>query len=311
MAEKLQREMQDLVAIRHLEKQARENETERLEASVEAVKEEERAKLMQDESFLKMKAEEERLRAEREKARERRYALERDNRWLLFQLELKEEEDYEKGRAKETDHIIQEAAKWDKLTGERVNVALSTTLSTATTKQKLLLELKNQAAKWMSDASEQEASSTQCVPQVLRGWMVREEWEKLQNNGPCLNDHIQSFTCCKEIEKAVLQNQRLLANINKKYEKQMKQHMAEKAKREEKLGAAYLKEREKLEAKLKKEKEQQLKAEIKEKMRREAEERKQAKILEKKAKKEEKAREQKETATRRRGFLFWRISRAP
>ncbi|KAL2083391.1 hypothetical protein ACEWY4_021164 [Coilia grayii] len=284
---KLQQYKQDLIASIHLEKQARESERERLEASVEAVRQEEWAKHMQDESFMKMKQEEERLTDEREKLRERRYALERENRWLLFQLELKEDENYEKRMSKETDRFIQEAAKWDRLTRERVDVALSTTLSAAATKQKLLVELKNQASKWMvRNANNQEVSSTQGAPRVLRGWMLREEWGKLQNTEACLNDHVQSFTCRKEIEQTILLNKRLLANINKKYEKQMKQLMVEKTKKEEEIRAAALKEREKLEQKLKKEMEKQLKAEMKEQMKQEAEERKQAEKLEKKAKKE-------------------------
>ena len=147
--QKLQQDMQDLVAIRQLHKLARENERERLETAVEAVRQEERATNMQDESFLKMKQEEESLTAEMEKERERRYALERENRLLLFQLELKEEEEFEKRMAKETDRYIEEAAMWDRLAREKVNVALSTTRSAATTKQKLLVELKNQAGRWM------------------------------------------------------------------------------------------------------------------------------------------------------------------
>ena len=42
-----------------------------------------------------------------------------------------------------------------------------------------------------SNASTKETGSAEGIPLVLRTWMLRDEWMKLQNNKACLNDSFQ------------------------------------------------------------------------------------------------------------------------
>ena len=122
--------LQDFMALEATtlsEREERPKETQRLEASSETFRKEEQEKCR--DSFSIMKREVERVTDERKKERDRRYALEKENRTLRFLQELKEDDDYNKRRSKETDQFIIDAANLNKWTEESENVALTQALS--------------------------------------------------------------------------------------------------------------------------------------------------------------------------------------
>ncbi|KAG5264509.1 hypothetical protein AALO_G00255030 [Alosa alosa] len=119
-----------------------------------------------------------------------------------------------------------------------------------------------------------------------------------------LNDGLQSFISRKDLEHIIAKNQMLKGKIDLKFEKKMQQHMAEVLKKQQKIRAAELKKKRKLEEKTRKELEKVHKAELKEKQKKEAKEKNEAKKLEKKRAKEERAR------TSQPRFCCWRSSTA-
>lgn len=145
--EKLLQDITELEDSGETEKQEWQRERDEMVATVEAARHKEQ-ELNQDALSL-MKHEVKRMTVEREKEREKSLALEKEHRRVLFLLEQKEEEDYDKMMVKETEWILKDSENWARLTAEREHCTLSMALTTAAIKQRLLKDLKRQAQKWM------------------------------------------------------------------------------------------------------------------------------------------------------------------
>ncbi|KAL2093788.1 hypothetical protein ACEWY4_011100 [Coilia grayii] len=297
--EKLMEDIRALEASKETQKEERQREREKLVAAAEAVRLAEREEIQNN--LSKMASQLKSITEEKEKQREKCFAIEKEKTWTLFLLEKKKEEDYEKMMTRE--RIIKDAANWERITRERENGTLPMVLTTAALKQRLLMELKEHAEKWMvAPGRSTKEPSAERTPVVLTTWMVREEWRKLQANKPCLNDDLQTFCTKEDITKLIFENQKLEAEIAAEYDKKRKCVMAAFLKKEEKIRAAELKQKHKLEQQMRKQLEKTQKAELKEKKRREAKEKKEAEKLARKQAKDERA------ETRRSRLFFWRRS---
>ncbi|XP_041924662.1 vicilin-like seed storage protein At2g18540 [Alosa sapidissima] len=298
----LEKLLQDLTEMEHARKAQVEEwqrERERMQAAGEASKRDLQEK--HRDAYSRLQSDVDRRAEELEMERKKLVALEKDHKRAVFLLEMKEEEDYDKMMAKETERMIAESARWDKWTRERESCTLSMALTAAILKQRLLQELKSHADKWMvSGESTQGASGTERAPMVFQTWMMRDQWRKLQDNRVCLNDGLQSFINRKQIEEVIVQDQTLKGEIDVEFDKKMERHMTEALKKQEKLRAAAMKKKVKLEEKTRKVLEKVQKAELKEKQRKEAKERKEAEKLEKKRAREERAKSSQPT------FCCWR-----
>ncbi|KAL2093130.1 hypothetical protein ACEWY4_010442 [Coilia grayii] len=296
--EKLMEDIRALEASRETQKEERQREREKLVAAAEVARLAEREEIQNN--LSKMASQLKSITEEKEKQREKRFAIEKEKTWTLFlQEKKKKEEDYEKMMIR--DRIIKDAANWERITRERENGTLSMVLTTAALKQRLLMELKEHAEKWMvAPGRSTKEPSAERTPVVLTIWMVREEWRKLQANKPCLNDDLQTFCTKEDITKLIFENQKLEAEIATEYDKKRKSLMAAFLKKEEKIRAAELKQQHKLEQQMRKQLEKTQKAELKEKKRREAKKKKEAEKLARKQAKDERA------ETRRSRLFFWR-----
>ncbi|XP_041932960.1 vicilin-like seed storage protein At2g18540 [Alosa sapidissima] len=295
--EKLLQHVTEMEHARKAQVEEWQREKERVEAAGEAAKRDLHEKHRN--TYSRLQSNVDRRAEELEMERKKLVALEKEHKRVVFLLEMKEEEDYDKMMAKETERMIAESSRWDRWTKERESCTLSTALTAAVLKQRLLQELKSQAEKWMVT---QGANGTERAPMVFKSWMLRDQWRKLQDNRACLNDDLQSFINRQKIEDVIVENQTLKGEIDVEFEKKMERHMIETLKKQEKLKASVLKKKVKVEEKTRKALEKVQKAELKEKQRKEAKERKEAEKLEKRA------REERAKTSQPSAFCCWRKS---
>lgn len=145
--QKLVQWVKELERSRRTDEEERQNERGRMNDSSEAARR--KVQEQHHEALTRLKCEAQRRTEEYEVEREKRYALERELRRVSFLLELKEEDDYNKRMAKETERMIADSERWARWTKEREESALSIALSTAAAKQRLLRELQSKAERWM------------------------------------------------------------------------------------------------------------------------------------------------------------------
>lgn len=144
---KLLQDLKELEHTRRTEVEQRQKERERMAVASAAAKRQ--VQEQNREALTRLKSEAERKTKEYEKEREKRYALERELKRVNALLELKEDEDYDKLMAKETERMIEESKLWNRRTKESEDCTLTITLAAAFRKQKQLRDLKNQAEEWM------------------------------------------------------------------------------------------------------------------------------------------------------------------
>ncbi|XP_062386294.1 caldesmon-like [Sardina pilchardus] len=279
--EKLLQAVTDMEHSRNVQVEEWHREKERMKAAGEAAKR--NLQEMHRDTYARLQSDVDARFEELEVEREKLVALEKEHKRAVFLLEVKEEEDYDKMMAKETERMIEESKRWDRWTKEAESGTLSMALTAAVLKQRLLQELKGQAGKWMVSG----ASGTKRAPMVFQSWMMRDQWRKVQDNRPCLNDDLQSFINHQKIEEVIVENLTLKGEIDQEFDKKMERHMMETLKKQEKCKAAALKKKVKLEEKTRKALQKVQKAELKEKLRQEAKERKEAEKREKKRAREE------------------------
>ena len=226
--EKLMEDIQALEASRQTNKQEWQREREKLIAAAEAARQAEREKI--DSNLSQMASQLKNIVEKKDKEREIYFALEKEKRKMLFLLEQKEEEDYKKMMTIDKELAMKDAANWGRLAREKENGTLCMVLRTAALKQRLLIELREHADKWMvvnfttdcispclvgdlmriiyamcrntvimwclffppqAPGTSTKERSAEKTPVVFTTWMVREEWRKLQANKLSLNDGLQ------------------------------------------------------------------------------------------------------------------------
>ncbi|XP_063041172.1 GRB10-interacting GYF protein 2-like [Engraulis encrasicolus] len=168
-------------------------------------------------------------------------------------------------------------------------------------KQQLMAELKEQAARWMEapvaagDSNTPAGDSSTPVgdgstPVVFMTWGLREQWRKVQDNRPVLNDHLQAFLHKERIEQQLKQHVQKERELDAEFEKRRRSLEEKYLKKEEKQRAAAEEKKGRLEQQLRKEAEKRTRAAAKKQKKREEKEKKEEEKREEKEKKEEEKR---------------------
>ncbi|XP_063072678.1 DNA ligase 1-like [Engraulis encrasicolus] len=273
------------------EKQAfflhREEETERLHAEAELARRTVRVEMLEDKTFKDMKREVEVEERKKEKLRKERWALWMDNRRKRWQLEMKEEAEYDRRMPGDVDKLYTMGQVAFETTKPLIDTTLTGSHETAARKQKLLNEFRSTAAKWMESddhpqdpetnstipailkgwmlRDRQDPKTNRAIPAVLKGWMVRDRWQYLREDCKAFikDQPLKEFTCHAEIGKLIRESEKIRKKNIKQFEKELKEHHAERERELNKIRAAEMKERKPLERIIRKEKKKQHKAEKK------------------------------------------------